>query len=435
MINTRWAWVVGSIAAAGAIMLSGCGTTAYNAQANLDDASDIEPYMWSLSVSRHAEQPFSTDRVDIVFSEATALLYSDDNRCPDVACPVTFTRDGAVNTFDFGDSILSTEAQLDVVFEEPEDFKIVTMMLGVCGTARPGSVAVVLGCAYRGGSVVIAEGADPDVWAHEWGHVQGLNHRDDCESNVMHSYELNTDAVSATECRAFATPTPSSGLFRKATAVAEPEYADLDPRPDESHRRWLERVTAHRYLSGIPEDVIVRNGDAETANLLLELLANSEAEQVRGNIARALGFAANPAAVPVLIGQLTDANGDVSPAALGAYAEMILALGRLVDVDPTDTAIDFLLAGINADFWPGLRLVSDDVVIGEGDAALARVCITALGLTAHPAALSRLTALQESLAESRVQTTWLSAQVDEALLRFAGEPIESEFGPKGCVHE
>ena len=72
----------------------------------------------------------------------------------------------------------------------------------------------ILGCAYRGGSVVIVSHAPADVWAHEWGHVQGLNHRDDCETNIMHSYELQTDAVNTTEKNAFLSDTPNISVFQ-----------------------------------------------------------------------------------------------------------------------------------------------------------------------------------------------------------------------------
>ena len=388
-----------------------------------DDGGFVEPFSFSLRVARHIDQPFSEEHVDSVFAEASSILQTVQTDCPDVACPVTFERYGAVDSFDVGSAVITTEAQLDEVFEHPADIKIVTLMVGVCGSFRPGDLAQVLGCAATGASVVIAHDAPSDVWAHEWGHVQGLAHRDDCYTNIMHSVALETNAVNARERDAFLSPTPSY-RFLKAPSPGEAALGACLARMDgEPLSDWLERILSRRYLTGLPQSFLADAPTPETTAHLLDLLVGQPTDVQRTNSVRALGLLGDPQACPALIGSIDALRGPLTTAELATASEAFLALGRLAGGDLSDAAIDYLIAGTAPETWRQRDLVlpcadREDTAL-EG--VFARFCIMSLVLAEHPSAHAHLSDLQRRINAGRLSGPWLAEQVAEAIARLEGD--------------
>lgn len=413
------------------LFAAGCGFTPTDN--NPDDGggtnNEAKPFSFQIEVARHVDQPLSEQRVNRVFNEANAILLSDDNECPDVSCPVTFERSGTIDTFDNSPAIVTTEAQLDAVFDNPADIKIVTLMVGVCGSPSADDVSLVLGCAFTGGTAVLVQDAPSDVWAHEWGHVQGLPHRNDCDRNLMHAFELETNAVNETERDALLSPTPGQSFLAFKT-IAEDEASSPAEMPEESASidesatvaRPLDDIFDRRYLAGLPSTLFDRHNLRVRSGELLDRFQTDPSPRCRANLARALGLSREVTACKSFLDSCESIAGELNIDELDELIEQIIALGRLADVDTTNQTTDLLLAGADPAFWTNrdLTLVLEDGRRINLDESLARVCVMGLGLTKNPAVPERLRELKSNAVTRKYTDPWFIPQIDEALERIAG---------------
>lgn len=392
----------------------------------------LDPFGFSLKITRHVDQPLTESELDTIFAVATSLIQRQDFECPDMACPVTFGRSGPIDTFDVGSTVITSESALDDAFDVPGDIKVVSSMVGVCGISAMDDTAVILGCAFASGSVVIVREADPDVWAHEWGHVQGLDHRDNCPRNLMHSFELQTNAVNEGECQALLTPTPAAftlSLFKSSdegvsldgsadTVIGRDALAELgqsvDPslqRYDESRREWLSRITAPRYIAGLPAGAIRYCDDDQVCGELARMVGETDSPVARRNIVRALGLTGDPAAVDTVLGILDNANGQMSTQEFNVYAEALLAAGRLANTDASGAALAYLQQAAFDEFWANREVRLDSQTpLSE---TMSSIAIKALGLVESIEAASYLTLLMDSS-----ETANRRNQIAESLGRF-----------------
>jgi len=392
----------------------------------------LDPFGFSLKIARHVDQPLTESELDTIFAVATSLLQRQDFECPDMACPVTFGRSGPIGTFDVGSTVITSESALDDAFDVSGDIKVVTSMVGVCGISAIDDTAVILGCAFTSGSVVIVREADPDVWAHEWGHVQGLDHRDNCPRNLMHSFELQTNAVDASECQALLTPTPAAftlSFFKSGdkdvsldgsadTINGRDALAELgqsvDPslrRFDESRREWLSRITAPRYIAGLPSGAIRYCNDDQVCGELTRMVGETGSPVARRNMVRALGLTDDPMAVDTILGMLENASGPMSVHQFNIYAEALLAAGRLANTDASGAALAYLQQAAFDEFWANREVRLDSQTpLSE---AMASIAIKALGLTESTEAAGYLALLMESSESANRRN-----QIAESLGRF-----------------
>ncbi len=372
--------------------------------------------LFNLTVARHVGQPFTESGVDEVFASATSLLTQQDNDCPDVVASVTFQRDGSLSTFDIGDPVITRESDLDAIFDEPQDIKIVELLVGVCGVTDPSDMTVVIGCAATGGTAVVAALADPDVWAHEWGHVQGLGHRDDCPRNLMHTFEANTNALNEFERNAFLSPTP--GGLAKALVIggeAKAPMHDLHRGADESVQDWLERIIRRQYLSGIPRDVFA-NADAATTTMLADMLDDPRHQPYAFNVARALGLCGDASRCSNLTACVTSPTGKAAPAKLAEISEAMLALGRLSAHDESGQTLQWLIDGVDPAAWPALGIAWTYADGRNPSTLLARLSIKALTV-AGPNGLSALEEIDRAITSGQLPAS-LATDVREAIAMF-----------------
>jgi hypothetical protein len=395
---------------------------------------EAKPFTFQITVARHVDQPLSEQRVNRVFSEDNALLLAADNECPDVSCPVTFELSGSIDTFDNSSAIVTTEAQLDAIFDDPADIKIVSLMVGVCGSPSADDVSLVLGCAFTGGTAVLVQDAPSDVWAHEWGHVQGLPHRNDCDRNLMHAFELETNAVNTTERNAFLSPTPGQTFLAFKTIADEEASASTDIMDDAESfdesatvARPLDDIFGRRYLAGLPSTLIKRHNLRIRSEELLNRFQSEPSPRCRANLARALGLSRELAACETFLATCESIAGDLNIDELDELIEQIIALGRLSDVDATNQITDLLFAGSDPSFWTDrdLTLVLEDGRRINLDESLARICIMGMGLTKNPVVPQRLEqlkrkALAAQLSDRQLADPWFVPQIEEALERIAG---------------
>lgn len=398
---------------------------------NTEPVDPNAAFVFSLRVARHVDQPFTDGRLGTVFGTMNTILQTVQTDCPDVATEVTFERDGSIATFDVGDVVITTETALDAVFDLPQDIKVVNLMIGVCGLSSSDELAVVLGCAATGESLVIVEFAEPDVWAHEWGHVQGLTHRDGCARNLMHAFEVNTNAVNELERDAFLSPTPQARVWipgRNLVDAAPAETAtpstggSLDRLADEPMADWVDRVVGKTYLAGIPAIVVTSEG-ADAAPYLLAMLDVEDQPVRRRNIIRALGFTEHATAVGSLVEGVFSPRGRLTHNQFAAVAESFLALGRLSRSDAAGVASQFLMDGADPAYW-----LDSDVAwtygSNEGPSLhrlLARLAIMAMGVSADDAALDFLRSLRQVGDDGRWEGE-LADQIAEAIARLDSRP-------------
>jgi|GEM_PF-4334289 hypothetical protein len=146
---------------------------------------------YSVSVSRHASvHELSEDQVRKILKDASEILQKNSvsNDDTDVACDVTFTLKGPVRTFG------SVGISPNIVDEQHRDavHKVDSEIAGVdfhvkvvkeIKFCRPGLGDSFNGCAFpiEFRSIIVVPPSEdfPDriLWAHEFGHLTGLPHR------------------------------------------------------------------------------------------------------------------------------------------------------------------------------------------------------------------------------------------------------------------
>jgi len=155
----------------------------------------------SLTVSRHVTSNLSAERADEILRDMTTVIQVSD--APgDMACPVEFVRGGEVEVFSLGTGSINGAADFAAVTAAPGTVKVVNQ-IHWCGACSPN----ILGCAPLGGDsmVVVMWQASQEgiLWLHEYGHLQGLGHRDDpgaVMNSVIHPSHRSVDDV---ECAFF----------------------------------------------------------------------------------------------------------------------------------------------------------------------------------------------------------------------------------------
>lgn len=156
------------------------------------------PPRWDLNVSQLAGLGITAGQVDPTIAAAAALLQQDDSG-PDVGCCVDFARSGGIGTVGTPSGVttvlscggnavvlvggvVTTEVEFDTVrcaTGNDEGDVIIVNGIAFCGV--PGTYG---GCASRNDALVVTSTAGANVWAHEFGHVQGLDHLPTCAGNL-----------------------------------------------------------------------------------------------------------------------------------------------------------------------------------------------------------------------------------------------------------
>lgn len=162
------------------------------------------PTVVSLSVSRHTSVSVTDAEVDLILEEASEVLQVNNGGGDDVPCDVVFLRSGAVTSFSTGDGTVDSQAEYNTAIALAGRVKVVADITWCSGF---GAFA---GCAPSPGSsqLVVLQGLphlDGIIWAHEYGHTQGLGHRSPASDRyVMNSWVAGRSTrVNTTECNAF----------------------------------------------------------------------------------------------------------------------------------------------------------------------------------------------------------------------------------------
>ncbi len=159
----------------------------------------------SLEIARYTSVSLTEFNVDsTILPSANELLQTNDG-LGDVACPMSFRRSGSISTFTTGDGVINTEAELNAVFAVDGLVKVVEEIKW-CGTTGTN----IVGCAGPQGIAVTRVSAlEGMLWAHEYGHNQGLwltAHRTTSFWLGFSALDPNARRVSQSECDAMRNP-------------------------------------------------------------------------------------------------------------------------------------------------------------------------------------------------------------------------------------
>ena len=161
------------------------------------------PVTQNLTVTRFTNTPLTNARAYAILVDATNALQVNDGP-GDVACAVGLVRQGDVTTFATGDGSIDSQAEFTtVVINPPGNVKVVNA-INWCGGLAPN----IIGCAPVPGNAlaVVRFTANQEgiLWAHEYGHNKGLNHRTDDQNVIMFpSIATNRLRVNQAECDAY----------------------------------------------------------------------------------------------------------------------------------------------------------------------------------------------------------------------------------------
>ena len=125
-----------------------------------------------LDIARYTSVSLSESTVDTaILPDATELLQTNDG-LGDVACPISFRRNGSISEFSVGDGRINNSAETSEVHAVSGRVKVVEE-INWCGSrAAP---TTTLGCSGPRGIIVErASNREGMLWAHEYGHNQGL---------------------------------------------------------------------------------------------------------------------------------------------------------------------------------------------------------------------------------------------------------------------
>ena len=189
------------------------------------EAATAQNSTYSLSVSRHRDvPPLSDGDVKRILADASRMLKKDSRRNDDVdvACNVTFTLKGSVGTFASPDRPFVNRDNIAAFHRVDSDVAGVDFHvklveeINFCRPELP--TEPFAGCSFspldfrsmilvhpklhkdaRGR--ILSKYPDHLLWAHEFGHLTGLGHRDDDPLALMTHCPLNTQFSNISDAR------------------------------------------------------------------------------------------------------------------------------------------------------------------------------------------------------------------------------------------
>ncbi|QIL90169.1 matrixin family metalloprotease [Microbulbifer sp. SH-1] len=146
-------------------------------------------------VYHHSSITFSNSQADSILSSASSTLQTADTG-NDIGCPVKISREGNVTSFSNGNGSITTQSDFGSL---SAGFNVVSDITW-CG----GIKANIIGCADEPGNRIAVvrhtSAMEGFLWAHEFGHNQGLGHRNINGAIMRDIIYSNSKEVSNHEC-------------------------------------------------------------------------------------------------------------------------------------------------------------------------------------------------------------------------------------------
>jgi len=235
------------------------------------------------------------------------------------------------------------------------------------------------------------------LWAHEYGHTKGLQHRSD-ESAIMNPYVGASErGVNTSECHAFQGTMTYQATGKQPTA--RPSVVDF----------------VHRtYFEGTPYAIASTYG-ADDAKTLLQLLGKTEERPFYSNIVTTLGMIGDPVAVEPLKSFITKGEGTIDGNTARAKTTAVTALGYIVNKSHDKNALQFLARGMEPTDWESrLEWLPAGQTINDRTFSLVRAAIYGLAFAGTPEA-------EIALASSKTQ---LSSALEPKLSERAAKDVD-----------
>ena len=290
--------------------------------------------MHRLSIGRVASVPLSNSEADAILAGATRVLRNRDS-ASDSSADVILQRRGDVRVIP-GPAVITSEEDYASIGRSGVQIAIVEAVR-FCTATKPG----ILGCAHIGGSfmaLVRRDSLEDIIWAHEFGHNCGLNHRNDPSALLYTEAGPNRRSLTSAEARSYETRRAGSGSSAIVAA------AD-DPAPTAAGE-FLDRV----YVHGIPYSHVAGFGAGDAAKFKAVLADPSRKAQWL-NASVALGAIGTADAVETVRGFVRAGRGRLGHDAYQAKLGAVLGLGYGASRRPSGTALEQLARGCSIDSW------------------------------------------------------------------------------------
>jgi hypothetical protein len=151
-----------------------------------------------IEISRHASVALPASRADEILAEMGDILRTRDGG-DDVLCNVAFMRKGEIGELTEGTGSINSAQDFVAVNNAPGNVKVVNQ-INWCGGFAPN----ILGCTqlFRDSMIVVRYSADAEaiLWLHEFGHSQGLEHRDGATAVMNAAFGPFHRRVDSAEC-------------------------------------------------------------------------------------------------------------------------------------------------------------------------------------------------------------------------------------------
>ena len=321
---------------------------------------------------------------DEILAEMSDVLRTFDD-VDDMDCNVAFCRDGTIEEYAIDDGIIDNESELLAVAAVPQDIKVARGIF-FCAS-RFHSFA---GCRVGDSFIVVGPGlavsSDDGInWAHEYGHVRGLGHRDDPHAVMVEGTTIISRRVNSRECTAYRSGPSSAAVGVSLPGPASAAAAKNVSAPLADIKDFVRQF----FIHGVPYEAAMRYG-SDVVPTLLGMLADPREEQAWPNIMIVLGMLGDERAVIPLISLIEqNPGGELDYFQYDAKTNAIFGLGYLVNKSGNQRALSYLKDGLDPSAWVerGITWTSPEhETAAERNRRLSGVAIIGLGLSGDPAA-------------------------------------------------
>ena len=389
---------------------------------------------------RTVDEVFSTGQADSVLLKASEVLVVRDAG-NDIECPVRFLRSGSVSNHAGVSNTINTDSQMNRVMNLSGYAKVVHK-INRCGGL---SAMTIIGCARAAptqsmvmedlkdndvvstpASCVTCEGGlcydicaalDPNptivglvplegmLWAHEFGHTKGLNHRlGDARAvmnDVIATFSRN---VIRSECDAFQLP---AGRFVPPPPACVPVGCEGGVcttscgLPIASQRADIRDFVSRVYPDSVPYREAMQYGPAD-ANVLSEMLADPRQRAKWPMAAMVLGVIGDDRAAGTLIDFVQRGRvGRMNGTEYRSIGSAMMALGYLGSRRGNAPALRFLMDASDPQYWKNqgrVRWTSRAALTpASRDQELSNFAMMGLGLSGRSEVWSHMQARWDAL--------------------------------------
>ena len=353
-----------------------------------------------LEVRRQQLAPLTTAEADRILDDASRVLQTVD-RDGDVAADVLLARIGPLTSFASPDGFINSSGDFRAHCGIGGQIFVVNE-INWCG--RIGSN--IIGCADRPGRCLMVVRIEPlnegILWAHEFGHNAGLDHRSAPFALMAPTLAPVNRVINAAERNAFLNYSllPPAGLLpAEREYMAQTTGRGGDPLPP------VTEYVRQTFVRGVPfaEASRYTPADAET---LLALLDNSDYRPFRANMISTIAAIGAPEHLDEVIRFFESGNGRLSREEYAARRAALFGLAYFAHRGVNGMAMDYLVASLDPAVWARRDLdwsLPYELSEARQWALLSQVAVLATALSGTAEAREALLALQARKDTARVQ--------------------------------